>query len=121
MEDKIMGLITKEIDVCIVSNNYKHYEDLGYCIPKEINKNGKEIIKNGTYIKVKVCDLPKNSHYNVDVECDRCGDKLTVRYEQYLNNINTRGIIMFAKVFYYARVFILWIFRMLSCMNCEHV
>ena len=26
-----MGLITKEIDVCIVSNNYKHYEDLGYC------------------------------------------------------------------------------------------
>ena len=34
-----MGLITKEIDVCIVSNNYKHYEDLGYCIPKEINKN----------------------------------------------------------------------------------
>ena len=36
-----MGLITKEIDVCIVSNNYKHYEDLGYHIPKEINKNGK--------------------------------------------------------------------------------
>lgn len=83
-----MGLITKEIDVCIVNNNYKYYEDLGYYIPKEINKNGKEIIKNGTYIKVKVCDLPKNSHYNVDVECDRCGDKLTVRYEKYIDNIS---------------------------------
>ena len=83
-----MGLITKEIDVCIVSNNYKHYEDLGYHIPKEINKNGKEIIKSGTHIKVKVCDLPKNSHYDVDVECDHCGDKLTVSYGQYVNNIN---------------------------------
>ena len=83
-----MGLITKEVDVCIVNNNYRYYENLGYYIPKEINKNGKEIIKNGTYIKVKVCDLPKNSHYNVDVECDRCGDKLTVRYEHYINNIN---------------------------------
>ena len=83
-----MGLITKEIDVCIVSNNYKHYEDLGYCIPKEINKNGKEIIKTGTCIKVKVCDLPKNSHYNVDIECDHCGDKLTVSYGQYINDVN---------------------------------
>ena len=83
-----MGLITKEIDVCIVNNNYKYYEDLGYCIPKEINKNGKEIIKSGTHIKVKVCDLPKNSHCNVDVECDHCGDKLTVSYGQYVNNIN---------------------------------
>ena len=83
-----MRLITKEIDVCIVSNNYKHYEDLGYCIPKEINKNGKEIIKTGTCIKVKVCDLPKNSHYNVDIECDHCGDKLTVSYGQYINNVN---------------------------------
>lgn len=83
-----MGLITKEVDVCIVNNNQKYYEDLGYYIPKEINKNGKEIVKNGTYIKVKVCDLPKNSHYNVDVECDCCSDKITVRYEQYMNNIN---------------------------------
>lgn len=83
-----MGLITKEVNVCIVSNNQKYYEDLGYYIPKETNKNGKETIKSGTYIKVKVCDLPKNSHYNVDVECDCCGDKTTVRYEHYMNNIN---------------------------------
>lgn len=83
-----MGLITKEVEVCIVNNNQKYYSDLGYYIPKEVNKNGKEIVKNGTYIKVKTYDLPKNSHYNVDVLCDCCNDKITVRYEQYLNNIN---------------------------------
>lgn len=83
-----MGLITKEVEVCISSCNKKYYEDLGYYIPKELNKNGKEIVKTGTYIKVKICDLPKNSHYNVNVLCDCCNDKLTVRYEQYLNNIN---------------------------------
>lgn len=83
-----MGLITKEVNVCIANNNQKYYEDLGYYIPKEINKNGKEIIKNGTYIKVKVHDLPIKSHYDVDVLCDCCGDKITLRYEQYMNNIN---------------------------------
>ena len=83
-----MGLITKEVEVCISNNNQKYYEDLGYCIPKETNKNGKEIIKKGTYIKVQTYDLPKNSHYKVDVSCDCCNDKLTVRYAQYLNNIS---------------------------------
>lgn len=83
-----MGLITKEVEVCIVNNNYKHYEDLGYYIPKEVNKNGKEIIKSGTYIKVNTDDLPKDSHYKVDVLCDCCGDKFTVRYSQYWKNTN---------------------------------
>ena len=83
-----MGLITKEVEVCIVNNNYKYYEDLGYYIPKEVNKNGKEIIKSGTYIKVKTDDLPKDSHYKVDVLCDCCGDKFTVRYSQYWQNTN---------------------------------
>ena len=83
-----MGLVNKEVEVCIVNNNYKYYEDLGYCIPKEVNKNGKEIIKSGTYIKVKTDDLPKDSHYKVDVLCDCCGDKFTVRYSQYWQNTN---------------------------------
>lgn len=83
-----MGLITKEVEICLSSNSQKYYEDLGYCIPKETNKSGRETVKNGTYIKVKTCDLPKNSHCKVDVLCDCCGDKFTVRYAQYLNNTN---------------------------------
>ena len=83
-----MGLLTEEVDVCITNNNQKYYEDLGYCIPKRINKNGKEIVKSGTYIKVKTNDLPKDSHYKVDVLCDCCGDKFTVRYSQYHKNTN---------------------------------
>ena len=83
-----MGLVTKELEVCISSCNQKYYEDLGYYIPKEVNKNGKEIVKSGTYIKVKTDDLPKNSHYKVDVLCDCCGDKFTGRYSQYWENTN---------------------------------
>jgi len=47
-----MPLITKELEVG-VSHSIKHYEDLGYIIPKHFN-NRKWCVKHGTKILVKV-------------------------------------------------------------------
>jgi hypothetical protein len=67
-----MGLITKEVEVRLI-NNIKYYEDKGYKIPKYQNKNGRLLVSKNTKIKVKVEDLPLNSHVFVQVMCDQCG------------------------------------------------
>lgn len=89
-------LITKELYVSLHGPYLKHYEDLGYPIPwtkkqrYEIRHNGK-IWKAGTYkttgkmkLLVKVDDLPKCSHYPVIYQCDKCGEKHTVGYNNYI-------------------------------------
>lgn len=54
-----MGLISKEVEINIVGRNYKHYEELGYHIPRSKNKWGRMGILQGTKIIVKVEDLQK--------------------------------------------------------------
>ena len=49
-----MGLITKEVEVCVCSNKQKYYESLGYNIPREKNNNGRMRVPRGSKIKVKV-------------------------------------------------------------------
>lgn len=53
----------------------KHYENLGYEIPKAINKNGKLVSPRGTKILVNVEHLFKGSEVRVIKVCDLCGDK----------------------------------------------
>lgn len=38
-----MGLLTKEVEVVVNPRNIKHYEDLGYDIPKHYDKNKKKM------------------------------------------------------------------------------
>lgn len=52
-----MGLITKEVEI-LLTNNVKYYEDLGYKIPREKNKQGKLTVPIGSKILVKINDLP---------------------------------------------------------------
>ena len=54
-----MGLISKEVEINICGGNYKHYEELGYHIPRSKNKWGRMGILQGTKIIVKVEDLQK--------------------------------------------------------------
>ena len=85
-----MGLISKEVEVILNSKNIKHYEDLGYKMPRYENKynKGKLSIKQGTKIIVKVEDLPKGSHTNVKVKCNCCGKEYELSYQKYLKGVH---------------------------------
>lgn len=65
-----------------IKQNYKHYEELGYPIKKELDAK-KRIRVPRQKIIVKVSDLPDNSTYRVDLICDICGCEFTQRYADY--------------------------------------
>ena len=88
----IMGLITKEVEVGLGGRNIKHFENLGYEIPRSIGTKGKLIVKRGTKITVKVEDLPDGSGVFVNVECDGCTKKLTrMMWKDYLTGLHDNG------------------------------
>lgn len=75
-------LLTKEVEVELSSANIEHYRELGYFIPiyKLGKKNPKEVVKRGTKIIVKVEDLPKGSHAEIELLCDYCKETIIKRY-----------------------------------------
>lgn len=78
-------LLTKEVEVGLVSSVIKHYEDLGYKIPRRKDKYGILSVKSGTKIIVKVNDLPITSLVKVEVECDYCGESHPKVYGKYIS------------------------------------
>ena len=83
-----MGLINKEIEVKLTSSNMKHYELLGYELPKRKDKWGNISIPKNSIIKVRINDLPNGSHTKIEVKCDgeNCDKILTIEYRQYIKN-----------------------------------
>ena len=64
-------LINEDIDVKIVSNTVKYFNEIGYeC-------------KVGDAIKVKTLDLQKNSNKLIRYKCDKCGEIKTIHYCDY--------------------------------------
>ena len=86
-------LITKEVEVGLKSQTIKWYEDKGYEIPRTIDKQGRNSVKKGTKIIVKVEDLTEGSGVEVDVMCDgeNCGKILTIRWGVYNKHIHQDG------------------------------
>lgn len=78
-----MGLLTEEVEVGACSNEQKHYEKLGYNIPRKKDRNGRICVPRGTKIKIKVEHLPPKSGIHVDVECDCCSSVLNIPYYLY--------------------------------------
>ena len=79
-----MGLLTKEVEVQLSSQNIDHYEKLGYEIPRYYNKNSCTWrVKRGTKIIVKISDVPPKSHIEVDLDCDCCGKTYKSLYSNY--------------------------------------
>lgn len=75
-----MGIISETVEIKLWSNTVKYYNDLGY--------SG----KHGDIITVKVEDLPKGSHANIEVLCDMCKfNKMTVTYEVYNRVVRNTG------------------------------
>jgi len=77
-------LITKEVEVKLNGKKIKHYDSLGYPLPKRKTKDGMRVPKNAL-LKVKIEDVPLGSHIDVVVKCDYCGKEYSTRYDGYLN------------------------------------
>lgn len=75
-------LISKEVEIKLNGKKIKHYENLGYLLPKRKTKDGLCVPKD-TILKVKIEDIPLNSHVKVVVQCDYCGKKYPTRYDGY--------------------------------------
>lgn len=74
-------LLTHEVEIPIYSQNVNHYKNKGYNIPmKYSDKMGYEIIDRGVPILVKVEDLPKTSHVQIQYQCDVCGEIFTTSW-----------------------------------------
>lgn len=84
-------LLSKTVNVKLGGSNIIYYEQLNYNIPREKNKWGKFGILRGTTIEVKIEDLPKNSHAEVEVLCDYCEETVVKKeYGNYISqNINS--------------------------------
>ena len=83
-----MGIINEYVNMRVNAFTYNYYNNLGYDIPKRINKKGESKIDTNEYFKVKVTDLPLNSHVAVQVSCDSCGKNIDVIYENYNKVMN---------------------------------
>lgn len=68
-----MAILEEDVWVTLHSKTAGHYEELGYYIPRYINKEKKSVIKKGTKILVKIDDLKRRSNVKVTKVCDICG------------------------------------------------
>ena len=85
-----MGLISKEVEINLTSQNINHFENLNYIIPRVKGKWGLTV-KRGTTIVVKIEDLKLGSIVRVDVECDCCGKNKDIAWNDYLKSVKEDG------------------------------
>lgn len=94
-------LITKEVEINITHNNYKHYQSLGYPVDIFVNKQNKIAVRRKK-IKVKTEDLLSTSYVKVEICCDNCQQYKVVPYYRYYNHNHggkTYCIHCYAKLF----------------------
>jgi hypothetical protein len=95
-------ILSKIVNVTLNPANIKHYESLGYTIPK-IKQYQKMIIPRGTTIKVKISDLSKGCNAKIFCECDKCHIQRKIRFCDYThlcqkcNHIKYKGGLPFCQ------------------------
>lgn len=83
-----MAILETEVLVG-VTGKIKYYEELGYNIPRYVDKQGRYKVKRGTKIYVNVTDLPNSSEVPLTKICDSCNKKLeNYQYKTILKNRN---------------------------------
>lgn len=74
----IILLISKDVLLKWNQHNKREYIEKGY-----------EFTKYGDYFTVKIEDLSKGSHANIEYKCDFCGKIITADYHNYTSRSNT--------------------------------
>jgi len=88
----ITMLLTKEVEVTLAGKNIIYYENLGYEIPRKINKSAQYGVPRGTRITIKVEDLYVGAHTEVEVLCDKCKEVVFNKpYRDYLTQVERHG------------------------------
>jgi hypothetical protein len=72
-------IISKYVNVKISKSTIKFYKNKNYNV------------KLKEFSKIKICDLPKNSHIKVKVKCDICNNEKEITYQRYNLNIENGG------------------------------
>ena len=72
-------IISKGVNMRITNINKKMYTNLGYDTTNE-------------YVFVKIEDLSKNSHYEILVKCDICGQEKKLMYSKYNKNTKSETV-----------------------------
>lgn len=69
-------LLTKEVEILVYKNKFKHYKGLGYFIPfKETSER--------VNIVVKIEDTPKTSSVLIKIKCDYCDEEYYTTFQKY--------------------------------------
>lgn len=76
-------LLTKEVEVTLCASNVKYYENLGYVIPRNRDKQNRIRVIKENKLLVNIEDVPKGSGVLVDVEYDCCHKHRKMRYLTY--------------------------------------
>ena len=81
-------ILSEKVDVKVCHQNYKHYENLGYQIKKELDSKNRITVPT-QYITVKWTDIPHKSNQKIELKCDICGKTFErkIRY-YYLSHEN---------------------------------
>ncbi|MCK9198249.1 MAG: hypothetical protein M0P49_01460 [Bacilli bacterium] len=79
-------LITKEVEIELHSRQITYYKNLGYDVPRIKDKYSRYTTPKGTKIIVKVEDLQKGSHVDIQYKCDICGEPVTCNYKTYVQS-----------------------------------
>ena len=88
-------LLSKTVEVKLVSSTIEYYENLGYEIPRVYDeKRNRYTVKKGTTIIVKSEDVMKGSStLYFEVKCDYCGKeykKIVDKYYSHKNEYNSK-------------------------------
>ncbi|TGE38706.1 hypothetical protein E4K67_04265 [Desulfosporosinus fructosivorans] len=83
--ERVLKFMLKDefIEINLWSKVIKRYEDMGYPIPREPNRDGILTVHRGTKILVKICDLPTGSDVKIELECDYCHQPYKTPYKKY--------------------------------------
>jgi hypothetical protein len=76
------------IEVQLNGLTIKHYESLGYSIPKSRNSHGRVTVRRGTRLLVKVSDLPPNSAQKVTRICKACSLVSKIPFHLFTDTCN---------------------------------
>lgn len=81
-------LLDSHVVVKVKNSDIKYYENLGYIVPRYIDKQKRLKVKRGTEIIVNINDLLPNSGALINIKCDYNGDNCKgvyqISYFQYL-------------------------------------
>lgn len=82
-----MTILEEQVLIYLNGRTIKHFEGLGYKIPRYLDSQGRLNIKKGTNILVKVNDLQPYSEAVLTKICDECGKKIENQaYKTILKN-----------------------------------